>query len=176
MRRLLKIEDIRVSYESGFTLLEVVVVIGLIALISTSLGSLIVSQFEMFNFNTKQSELNEQMGLIISNFEKDIDRATVVSIEDSKILTLKLDIDLDEDIDKIVKYEQEGTKLNRTVYDDNQIDTINENYTITDMLQDINFTKNQDKLTIDIELKNEHMIRKLNKEYYLSEYSYIKYE
>jgi prepilin-type N-terminal cleavage/methylation domain-containing protein len=176
VRRLLKIEDIRVSYESGFTLLEVVVVIGLIALISTSLGSLIVSQFEMFNFNTKQSELNEQMGLIISNFEKDIDRATVVSIEDSKILTLKLDIDLDEDIDKIVKYEQEGTKLNRTVYDDNQIDTINENYTITDMLQDINFTKNQDKLTIDIELKNEHMIRKLNKEYYLSEYSYIKYE
>ncbi|OCL27027.1 hypothetical protein U472_05950 [Orenia metallireducens] len=173
---MLKIEDIRVSYESGFTLLEVVVVIGLIALISTSLGSLIVSQFEMFNFNTKQSELNEQMGLIISNFEKDIDRATVVSIEDSKILTLKLDIDLDEDIDKIVKYEQEGTKLNKTVYDDNQIDTINENYTITDMLQDINFTKNQNKLTIDIELKNEHMIRKLNKEYYLSEYSYIKYE
>lgn len=176
MRGLSKIDNIKLSDESGFTLLELVVVIGLIALISASLGSLIVTQFEMFDFNTKQGALNDQSELIFNYLERDIDRSTEVSIEDSKRLVLELDIDLDKETDEIVKYEQENAKLKRIVYNGNQTDSIADSYIITDMLEDINFTKGQKQLTIKIELKNKDMIRELNKEYYLSEYSYIEYE
>ena len=54
MRGLSKIDNIKLSDESGFTLLELVVVIGLIALISASLGSLIAVSYTHLTLPTKR--------------------------------------------------------------------------------------------------------------------------
>lgn len=89
--------------QAGFTLLEIVMVVGLVALIATSLSGVIITQFDMWKLNVNQSQITENSELILSYLEKDINRAVDYEFDEST-LTLEIDQNRDGTMDKEVVY------------------------------------------------------------------------
>ena len=89
--------------QAGFTLLEIVMVVGVVALIASSLSAVIITQFDMWKLNVNQSQVTENSELILSYLEKDINQAVDYEFDEST-LTLEIDQNRDGTKDKEVAY------------------------------------------------------------------------
>ncbi|TDX45193.1 prepilin-type N-terminal cleavage/methylation domain-containing protein [Orenia marismortui] len=164
--------QIELNTEKGFTLLELIMVIGLIGLLSTTLGSLIIGQYDAWDFNLNQTKLNDHSELILAHLEKDI-RRTIDFDENS--LEFKLDVDGDSDIDKVVKYQLSGQELIKLTYlGSDTSNPIDSREIISDIVTSIDFNKiDEQELKVNIELSYEGQSRSIDKEYYISDLIYL---
>jgi len=101
------------NQQSGFSLLEVVLVVGLVAMITIALGNFIIEQFTSWEVGTDQISSYDNDDLFISYLERDRERAIAAYRNEEEQLVLQLDFDGDGDVDQEVKYYQAGTTLKR---------------------------------------------------------------
>ncbi|MGM0502173.1 MAG: PulJ/GspJ family protein [Bacillota bacterium] len=83
--------------EDGFTLLELVMVVALVGMLATALSGTIISQYQMWEFNTNQTQTFENSELFISYLERDISQAIDYEVVSETELELELDKDRDGD-------------------------------------------------------------------------------
>ena len=82
--------------EDGFTLLELVMVVAVVGMLATALSGTIISQYQIWQFNTNQAQVLENSELFISYLEKDISQAITCKVDEEKN-ELKLKLDKDKD-------------------------------------------------------------------------------
>jgi hypothetical protein len=99
--------------QSGFSLLEAVLVVGLVAMITIALGNFIIEQFDSWEVGTNQITSYDNNDLFITYLERDRKRAIAAYRNDDDQLVLQLDFDGDGDVDQEVKYYQAGNAVKR---------------------------------------------------------------
>ena len=102
--------------ESAFTLLEIVVVVGLIAVLAVSLSNAIIGQFKVWESNTNLIQIHDTNQLITDYLEKDAEQA-ISFTDDDGILKFDLDVDHDgiKDREVTYKYYSEKDELKRFI-------------------------------------------------------------
>ena len=90
--------------EEGFTLLELVMVVAVVGVLAIALSGTIISQYEMWEFNTNQAQVLENSELFISYLERDISQAIDYKLVSETELKLELDKDRDGDSEVTLDY------------------------------------------------------------------------
>ncbi|MBM7555293.1 prepilin-type N-terminal cleavage/methylation domain-containing protein [Halanaerobacter jeridensis] len=146
--------------EQGFTLLELVMVVAVVGMLATALGGTIISQYEIWQFNTNQAKVVENSELFISYLEKDISQAIDYELVNDQQLELKLDKNQDgvfeaTSSDELVTYSQSNL----------------EQY--SEVVTDIKFTKAEARLIkVDISLKSGDFKEQITKYFHIGSVNY----
>ena len=150
-------------------------VIGVIALLASSLAGVIISQYDIWNLNVNQSKVTEHNELIISYLESDINRAVAYEVENNQ-LQIKVDLDRDGKVDQENKkyQDKDEDKYSEIIYYLNENNELyrEKEYSskkarqISNLVKNINFKRiNNSQLLVDIDLKSGDFKRSITKSF-----------
>lgn len=103
------------NYKSndGFTIIELLVSMGLFVLILAAIGSMFISSLNSAQVNENKSLLKRKRQIIMARLAKDLRGAAEINDEDSdwsgNELVYKLDPDMDDNIEQVGRYHFEST-------------------------------------------------------------------
>lgn len=161
----------KLNSEAGLTLLEVLAVVGILGLIGTTLGAVMLSQYESWEFTSGRLQLLNEADLITAYLERDTLEAGSFYLQ-GESLYLQQDRSGDGTVDRTVAYSSDGEgHFSRLVSYGSHLPRVeDEEYTLSSTPEAVNFSSpSRNELLVEATLEAGERARKIEKSYYVSD-------